>query len=315
MAWWKYYGFITNPLDIRPSYELVGLSNIEKTLINSIENGEIILLYGDIGSGKTSLAYKIMRDYSDIYNFIYVNGEIERKTNLIKLVENKKYNKFLFLKFEIKKPIILILDEFYNFDPDVVKQIKYLYDNNLVKSCILIQISDVLENITPSFANRIFKKIEMPKLNSDDIIKIIRNRLKDKIRFNKDFLVSIIVKNNYNVRSVLIELNNILENMKHPIKEEISGINIETKNIEEPELDVEELNLSPQQFKIISVLVGNKLTAKNISELTNIKLSSLTKQLSRLYNMKVILKEEINGNIYYYINPKYLNSIIRKIGK
>ncbi|WP_231433943.1 RuvB-like domain-containing protein [Candidatus Nanopusillus massiliensis] len=95
--WWKEYGFSKNPLDIRPNENLVGVDDIIKKVKDSIINGEIFLLYGPIGSGKTSLAFKIKKDLSDDYNVIYINGEYEKDKDIDEIIEENKYIKFLFL--------------------------------------------------------------------------------------------------------------------------------------------------------------------------------------------------------------------------
>ncbi|MGC9079520.1 MAG: AAA family ATPase, partial [Nanopusillaceae archaeon] len=223
--WWHKYGFIRNPLDIRPNEDLVGVDDIVKKVKYAIRNGEIFLLYGPIGSGKTSLAFKIKKDLSEEYNVIYINGEYEK--DIDKKIEEESYIKFLFFKFKNKLPIVLILDEFYNFPEEISKKLKYMYDNGIVYSIMLIQPSPQIMNATVSFLNRLYEKIEMHFPSEDDIINLINKKLKNKIVFDENFLRNIIRKNNNNVRSIFIELNNILSNMKHPVKGVIKS-NIDT---------------------------------------------------------------------------------------
>jgi MoxR-like ATPase len=209
--WWKKYGFFKNPLDIRPNEDLIGVDDIIKKIKDSIINGEIFLLYGPIGSGKTSLAFKIKRDLSDRYNVIYVNGEYERDKDLGEIIEKNKYNKFLFFKFENKLPIVLILDEYYNFPEDVSKKLKYLYDNRIVHSIMLIQPSPQIMNATLSFLNRLYRKIEMKFPPEDEILKLINKKLKGRVNLDERMLRNLIRKSNNNIRQIFIELNNLLE--------------------------------------------------------------------------------------------------------
>ncbi|BFI73425.1 hypothetical protein YN1_4120 [Nanoarchaeota archaeon] len=307
--WWRKYGFIRNPLDIRPNEELIGVDDIIKKVENSIKNGEIFLLYGPIGSGKTSLAFKIKKDLSDTYNIIYINGEYDKDIN--KKIEENLYIKFLFFKFKNKLPIVLILDEFYNFPEDVSKELKYLYDNKIAYSIMLIQPSPQIMNATPSFLNRLQEKIEMRFPDENTIIEIINKKLKGKIKFDGEYLKRIIRKNGNNVRSIFIELNNILENMNHPIKDIIKG----PEQKEENNLQNHNVNLSETQIKILELLIGNKLSTREISKILELPRNTVTKYLNRMYKEGVVLREEGNKEYLYTINPQYINIVSKKIGK
>ncbi|MGC9132935.1 MAG: AAA family ATPase [Nanopusillaceae archaeon] len=305
--WWKKYGFIRNPLDIRPNEELVGVDDIIKKVKNAIRNGEIFLLYGPIGSGKTSLAFKIKKELSDEYNIIYINGEYDK--NIDKKIEEGLYIKFLFFKFRNKLPLVLILDEFYSFPEEVSKKLKYLYDNKIAYSIMLIQPSPQIMNATPSFLNRLHEKIEMKFPDEDGIIQLINKKLKGKIKFDSEYLRKIIRKNGDNVRSIFIELNNILENMNHPIENIIKGpveeITIENKNI----------NLSPTQIKILELLIGNKLSAREIARILNIPKNTASKYLNKMHKEGIVLREEGEKEYLYTISPQYINIVSKKIGK
>jgi predicted AAA+ superfamily ATPase len=305
--WWKKYGFIRNPLDIRPNEELVGVDDIIKKVKNAIRNGEIFLLYGPIGSGKTSLAFKIKKELSDEYNVIYINGEYDK--DIDKKIEEGLYIKFLFFKFRNKLPIILILDEFYNFPEDVSKKLKYLYDNRIVYSIMLIQPSPQIMNATPSFLNRLYEKIEMKFPDEDSIIQLINKKLKGKIKFDNEYLRKIIRKNGNNVRSIFIELNNILENMNHPIEGIIKG------PLEEIIIGNKNISLSPTQIKILKLLIGNKLSAREIAKILDIPKNTASKYLNKMYKEGIVLREEGEKEYLYTINPQYINIISKKIGK
>jgi len=309
--WWSYYGFKENPLDIRPNENLYGIEHVEKEVIDYIRSGNIFLLYGPTGCGKTSLAYKIMKNYNNEFNFIYLNGEENPNPDIFKILERHTYKKALFIKFKVKKPVVLILDEFYNFSENLSKQIKALYDNKIIYSIWLIQIQENIQNATISFLNRLSKKIYLDFPNEEIIIKVIESRLNGKIKFDNEFLLRIIRKNNRNIRSILIELNSILSKLKHPIKDIISERNI----IEVKEKQEEEIKVSKQQLQILEILLGKKLTIKQISEILNIPYNTVSKQVSRLYRKGILMREDINKNVYYSINPKYLNTILKKIGK
>jgi len=301
--WWKEYGFSKNPLDIRPNENLVGVDDIIKKVKDSIINGEIFLLYGPIGSGKTSLAFKIKKDLSDDYNVIYINGEYEKDKDIDEIIEENKYIKFLFFKFENKLPIVLILDEYYNFPEDVSKKLKYLYDNRIVHSIMLIQPSPQIMNATLSFLNRLYRKIEMKFPPEDEILKLINKKLKGRINIDEKILRNIIRKNNNNVRQIFIELNNLLE-------EGINNINLEEiKNLES------DIKLSNTQKRILELLYKNKMSSKEISKILNLPRNTVSKYLNKMHKQGILIREINNNEYIYSINPQYINIISKKIGK
>ena len=303
--WWKKYGFSKNPLDIRPNEDLVGVDDIIKKVKDSIINGEIFLLYGPIGSGKTSLAFKIKRDLSDRYNVIYINGEYERDKDLEEIIEKNKYNKFLFFKFENKLPIVLILDEYYNFPEDVSKKLKYLYDNRIVYSIMLIQPSPQIMNATLSFLNRLYRKIEMKFPPEDEILKLINKKLKGKINLDERMLRNLIRKNNNNVRQIFIELSNLLE----------GGIDNINKDLEEIKNLENEIKLSNTQKMILEILYKNKMSSKDISRILNLPRNTVSKYLNKMYKQGILIREVDNNEYIYSVNPQYINIISKKIGK
>ncbi len=303
--WWKKYGFSKNPLDIRPNEDLVGVDDIIKKVKDSIINGEIFLLYGPIGSGKTSLAFKIKRDLSDRYNVIYMNGEYERDKDLEEIIEKNKYNKFLFFKFENKLPIVLILDEYYNFPDDVSKKLKYLYDNRIVHSIMLIQPSPQIMNATLSFLNRLYRKIEMKFPPEDEILKLINKKLKGRINLDERILRNLIRKNNNNVRQIFIELSNLLE----------GGIDNINKDLEEIKNLENEIKLSNTQKMILEILYKNKMSSREISRILNLPRNTVSKYLNKMYKQGILIREVNNNEYIYSINPQYINIISKKIGK
>jgi len=303
--WWKKYGFSKNPLDIRPNEDLVGVDDIIKKVKDSIINGEIFLLYGPIGSGKTSLAFKIKRDLSDRYNVIYINGEYERDKDLEEIIEKNKYNKFLFFKFENKLPIVLILDEYYNFPEDVSKKLKYLYDNRIVHSIMLIQPSPQIMNATLSFLNRLYRKIEMKFPPEDEILKLINKKLKGRVNLDERILRNLIRKNNNNVRQIFIELSNLLE----------GGIDNINKDLEEIKNLENEIKLSNTQKMILEILYKNKMSSREISRILNLPRNTVSKYLNKMYKQGILIREVNNNEYIYSINPQYINIISKKIGK
>ncbi|HIP90094.1 MAG TPA: transcriptional regulator [Candidatus Nanopusillus sp.] len=156
--------------------------------------------------------------------------------------------------------------------------------------------------------------------DENTIIEIVKQRLNGKLEFDEELLREIILINNRNVRSILIELNRILDELEHPISEKITKDIVKIRGVESykdsQNVTVDEnIRISPQQAIILEKLLGNELTIKQLSELTNLPYNTVSKQISRLVEKGLLLKKEKDKKIYYSINPAYLPIIMKKLGK
>ncbi len=314
--WWKAYGFSENPLDIRPSYNVYGLDDQKREIERAIINGEMFLVYGPMGAGKTSLAFSVKKALEDKgYKFIYLNGEENRFPDVNTIVRRAKERKlFGIIRLVDSRKIVLVLDELQNFDPEVLKQAKALYDKKWIHSLFMIQIKEEIENATPSMINRVSRKIFVDFPKEETIKKIVKDRLGGKIEIDDELLKEIIALNKRNVRSILLYLSKLLEEIEnHPIKKLEKKYSIPVSDLDYEE--AEDIEVSPQQEYILEKLINRRLTIKQISELTGIAYNTVSKQVSRLVEKGILLKTVEDGKVLYEIHPMYLKAVLKRLGK
>ncbi|MGM5482400.1 MAG: AAA family ATPase [Nanobdellota archaeon] len=183
MTWYSEFGFKSNPLDVRPNPDLVGLEKQEKQLINHITKEEITFLNGLTGSGKSSLLLRIQKKLKG-HKFIYLDAqELPENFKIEDELKNKRsfFDRLALKNYPRKKPV-LIIDEFQATDPNIVLQARAGWENPVkrkIKSIVIAQISKRLNNITQSFKERLGSRIiELKPLDEDEMTEILEKRLK-----------------------------------------------------------------------------------------------------------------------------------------
>lgn len=180
MPWHDELGFSANPLDIRPNTNLVGLDQQERQLKNHIEKGELCFINGLTGTGKTSLLKKVQEDM-DNYSFIYLDAhDLPADFNI---EEELKSERSIFDRLTLREypsdPPVLIIDEFQDTDENVIMQARSKWESKeQLHSIVIAQIEQHLENVSPSFEERIGKRtITLPSLTDGEMREILQQRL------------------------------------------------------------------------------------------------------------------------------------------
>lgn len=187
MTWYSEFGFKTNPLDIRPNPNVVGLDKQEKQLINHIKKEEICFLNGLTGAGKSSLLMRV-QDLLKGHKFIYLDAqELPKNFNLEEEIINKRgfFDRITLRRFPRKKPV-LIIDEFQSTDQNVALEARAAWENPVkrkIKAIVIAQISKHLKNVTDSFKERLGSRVVgLEPLDEDEMVEVLRTRLNNKRR-------------------------------------------------------------------------------------------------------------------------------------
>lgn len=188
-----------------------------------------ILLTGPTGIGKTKTSLLFANAIS--YNQIRLDmSEFSEAHTISKLIGAPAgyvgYSEPAILEKLNHYPFtVLILDEIEKCHSSILNLFFQALDNNLIKSAkgddiyfnnvIIIMTSNIysknslgfnknslnkknyFEYFSKPFMNRINKIIEFNELNKDDIIKIVKNYCKGKVRLTKQDLESVILKSDY----------------------------------------------------------------------------------------------------------------------
>lgn len=315
MTWYSEFGFIQNPLDVRPNPDLVGLEKQEKQLINHISKEEICFLNGLTGSGKSSLLLKLQKHLKG-HKFIYLDAqELPQNFDIEYEIRNRRsfFDRLVLKNYPRKKPV-LIIDEFQATDPNLVLQARASWENPVqrkVKAIVVAQISKTLKNVTQSFKERLGSRVVYLKpLDEEEMIEILARRLKiprkrknlvDKI---SDDALSFIVKcSGNNPRRMLEYVDELFEfhhrkfTNKNPLlkddyeisfygAKEILGLDKVKVEGFVPEEEVQDLKpakkFKKNELKILRFVDRKPCTVTDIAKRFKISESTASKQLSVL---------------------------------
>ncbi len=140
----------------------------DKILYNMVKNKKIfsMILYGEPGIGKTSIANAIVNDLGTNYRFL--NAVVHKKQDFdIVIEEAKMYN-----------GIILVIDEIHRLNKDKQDILLPCLESGLI-TLIGLTTSNPYHCINPAIRSRcqIFK---LEQLNEDDILKGLKKAIKSK---------------------------------------------------------------------------------------------------------------------------------------
>ncbi|MFW5745961.1 MAG: AAA family ATPase [Nanoarchaeota archaeon] len=184
--WHEQLGFDTYPLDPRSNPELVGVQEVESRLKNYILQGNMCLLSGPTGSGKTSMLKRLSMD-ADLadFKFIYISADgVKHHFDVSDAIQSHK-SFWERLTFSKPKNLVILLDECQLATRTLTESIKskwnFVYPNGekCIQSVIVCQIEHHLgTNFSGSFADRIGRRIlRMPRLDPESLKEVLRIRL------------------------------------------------------------------------------------------------------------------------------------------
>jgi len=203
--WYKNYGWNENPFLIKHNTNIVGLDKEKKRLVDYVASGNICFVVGKSGVGKTSLL-KWLQNNLKSFKVNYINAEA--------------LPEFFSLKKMIKKgwfkPTVLLLDEAQLCDETVRTELKLLFDTEVVKSIVIAQTNERLNEYNESFKSRVGKRfIRLDKLNTEDVIDLVRIRAGENNPFTEEMIKVIAEDANYNPRKILENCEYICIELQH----------------------------------------------------------------------------------------------------
>lgn len=183
--WYKRkYGWGENPFSVKPKTEtFIHPEGVKERCIDYIQGGNVFLLFGQIGTGKTTL-FKYLANNFDDKNFIieYLDATVLEKDDLEPSVMyqfKKKYRR------DLKR--VLLIDEAQELDKKYSKILKNYFDNDEIYSIGFASLDKNLD-FSESFLNRKGKRdIQMSGMSEDQARRLIEKRLDgEEIPFSDD---------------------------------------------------------------------------------------------------------------------------------
>ncbi|MBU1604212.1 MAG: AAA family ATPase [Nanoarchaeota archaeon] len=158
MYWYQTLGYEKNPLEVNPlliDFELTKYYEELDKLTYLLAAGNIVLLKGPDGSGKTALQNELQKRLNKTNKTFYLNA---RKMSMNKNVEGLLMDQRGFLRkiigLELNE-VILLLDNAEYLTEENTERIKYHYDHNHLKSVLFSTAKEEMLNFTQSMRRRI----------------------------------------------------------------------------------------------------------------------------------------------------------------
>ncbi len=271
--WFKNLGFTEHPLDVRSNPNLIGVDDVEDMLVNYIKQGQICLLSGFTGSGKTSMLERLRNNPGlKDYNFVFLSADRMKPEHDIE--KNLMQQRSFLERLTRKKPknYVILLDESHEVSRYVTETIKGFWNNSQNKndlgihSVVISQIDNNLHtNFSGSFKDRIGNKmIKMKKLSHEELKHVLRIRLNTKDKnylesFDKDALDLLIISSGGSVRALLDMTNHIF-------------MYLDKYGDDNPVLKGERIT-KPMVFNILSTM-GIKIVDDEVSPYDDLKTSN-----------------------------------------
>ena len=203
--WYKTMGFSKNPFDTMPRInELKGVDSLLQEIVYHIQAGNIFVIEGKEGKGKTSILLNTINQFNGIKKLMYINCEtLHRHENITSIIKKRNgfWNRLLGKK---PKQIILLLDNTTKLSKKNFNRLKYYFDQDYIRSLVITTENYKETRISDSLKERIGKRIvRIPNLNENDAIEIISNRIGDSKILNENILRKIFKHNNSSVKILL----------------------------------------------------------------------------------------------------------------
>ncbi len=227
MAWFHELGFRKYPLDPRSNPDLIGVEDIEERLANYIEQGNMCLLSGFTGSGKTSMLERLQKNpkLADL-RFIFVSADGVKKNYIIDDAIKDARSFIDFMTFKKPRNLVILLDESHLANRILTESIKsrwnYTYPDGeqMIRSVVVSQIEPRLgTNFSGSFIDRLGRRVvQMRRLKLEELKEVLEKRLDNGTKnylslFSDDGLSFLIKSADGSVRQLLEYTNAIFEKL------------------------------------------------------------------------------------------------------
>jgi len=184
--WHKELGFSQYPLDPRSNPNLIGVEKKEDELVQYILQGNMCLLCGFTGSGKTSMLERIQKNPKLRHcQFVFLSADgVDKQYQITDAIKNAQSLVDMLL-FRKPKRIVVLLDESHLANRILTESIKskwnFVYPDGekMIQSVVVSQIEPQLgTNFSGSFIDRLgHRVVQMRRLRADELNQVLHQRL------------------------------------------------------------------------------------------------------------------------------------------
>jgi len=204
--WYERFGWRENVLSTRPSPNLIGLERERQELKESVESGRILLIRGEIGTGKTSLLLWLrntLKKENKTKPVILEGIETRTKEILLSSLRRQRTLRDKLMLRSYPKNLVVFLDEGEKFPEEITEHLRLMWDRKDLYSIVIATTDPALDNFTPAFKDRISKTMVLSSIARGDLVEMIRKRAGDNNPFTSEAMI--ILAERYNSPRRLLE--------------------------------------------------------------------------------------------------------------
>ena len=179
MEWYEELDFDENQL--KKDTRCVGNEEILKEAYYAIMSGNMLVLEGAEGTGKTKILREVIKKFGGYGRIAYVNcAELGKELNVEDvLIKKNGILGWLFKRYP--KNMVLLLDNVEHINSRNMERIKYFFDSNHLRSVIITTKDFEKLKFTESIKQRIRKIIQLHSLSDYEAVQVFRDKLGDGI--------------------------------------------------------------------------------------------------------------------------------------
>ena len=180
MEWYEELDFDENPLK-KNNARFVGNEEVLKEAYYSIVSGNILVIEGAEGTGKTKLLKEVIRKFGGQGRVAYVSAKaVDKELNIEDILVKK--NGILGMVFKrYPKDMILLLDDVEHISPKNIERIKYFFDSNHLRAVLITTRSYENIHLSESIKQRVRKVIAMHPVSEFEAVQIFRDTVGETI--------------------------------------------------------------------------------------------------------------------------------------
>jgi predicted AAA+ superfamily ATPase len=153
---------------------LIGRDIEKKEVVYRIASGNMLLIEGARGTGKTALLKYAIDNFKGLGKVVYIDvGTFGRRLDIANLLKGRP------------RGMILLIDNIEYLSESNNKKIKYFYDQDYIKSVVFTTVDSKAISFTDAIRSRIGRNVlKLGLLSQSDILKVAEDRL------DEEFVVS-----------------------------------------------------------------------------------------------------------------------------
>lgn len=171
MEWYEELDFDENPFKVDTGF--VGNEDLLDEVFYSIVSGNIIIIEGERGSGKTRIMKEVIKKFGGKGKIVYVDCKnLDKELNIEKIINKKRG---LFRKNP--KNMILLLDDVENISERNMERIKYYFDQNYIRTVILATSNANELKLSTSLKQRVLSKFNVAPITEYEAVQLVRDKV------------------------------------------------------------------------------------------------------------------------------------------